>query len=52
MNHSLRTVFLSGTNSYVSNREILVHIFSPTRLELVEKSPQELLESKLGDLDP
>ncbi|MDG6994570.1 MAG: hypothetical protein JRN52_01495 [Nitrososphaerota archaeon] len=51
MTRSMRRIFISGTNKFVSDREILAHIFSPTRLAVVKRSPKELLESTLGDVD-
>ncbi|MHB2035688.1 MAG: hypothetical protein ACYCPW_02980 [Nitrososphaerales archaeon] len=48
--HSMRRVFLSGTNRFVSDREILTYIFSPERLAVVRNSPQEMLESTLEDV--
>ena len=47
---SVRRVFLSDTNRFVSDREILTYIFSPERLALVRNSPHEMLESTLEDV--
>lgn len=48
--HWVRRVFISGTNSFVSDREILAYIFSPERLALVRNSPSEMLEARLEDV--
>ncbi|MCL5068743.1 MAG: hypothetical protein M1368_10385 [Thaumarchaeota archaeon] len=48
--HSVRRVFLSGTNRFVSDREILTYIFSPARLAVVRNSPHEMLEATLEDV--
>ena len=51
MNHWVRRVFLSGTNRFVSDREILSYIFSPERLAVIKESPSKMLEAKLEDLE-
>ncbi len=51
MNHWVRRVFLSGTNRFVSDREILSYIFSPERLGVIKESPSKMLEAKLEDIE-
>ena len=46
---SVRRVFLSDTNRFVSDREILTYIFSPARLAIIRNSPHEMLEATLED---
>lgn len=50
ISRSVRRVFLSDTNRFVSDREILSYIFSPARLAIVRNSPQEMLDAPLGDV--
>ena len=46
----IRRVFLAGTKKFVSDREILEHIFSPDRLHVAEEYPERMLESTLGEV--
>jgi CBS domain-containing protein len=48
----VRRVFLSGTREFVSDREVLMHIFSPDRLNLVKGFPERMLDSRIGDIGP
>jgi len=48
----VRRVFLSGTRKFVSDREIMEHIFSPERLRVVRESPEKMLESPLWRVGP
>jgi len=46
----IRRVFLSRTSRFVSDREILEHIFSPERLKVVRESPKKMLQSRLAEV--
>jgi CBS domain-containing protein len=48
----IRRVFLSGTSKFVSDREILEHIFSLERLQVVRESPKKMLRSRLAEVGP
>ena len=50
IHRSVRRVFLSDTNRFVSDREILSYIFSPARLAVVRNFPQKMLEATLDDV--
>jgi len=46
----IRRICISGTNSFVSDREILSFIFSPERLSFSKEFPEKMLEATLGDV--
>ncbi len=50
IHRSVRRVFLSDTNRFVSDREILSYIFSPARLAVVRNAPQKMLKATLDDV--
>ena len=52
LRHRFRRVFVSPENkSVVTDRGIINYIFSTARLTTVSKTPEALLDGKLGDLD-
>ena len=46
----VRRVRVEGTDRFVSDREVLTHIFSPARLRVVKESPEMMLEAALQDV--
>lgn len=48
----IRRVFIRGTDAFVSDREIVSHIFSPRELLETKDSPSSMLEGKLADVVP
>lgn len=52
INRRIRRVFISGTNSFVSDREILRYIFGIERLALTKKSPSTMLDVTLQEVGP
>ncbi len=51
MKRRVRRVRLSNDGGFVSDREILVHIFSPERLNAVRTAPHKLLDSTLEEVE-
>jgi CBS domain-containing protein len=52
MKRRVRRVRLSKSGDFVSDREILVHIFSPDVLNAVRAAPHKLLDSTLEEVEP
>jgi len=52
MKRRVRRVRLSNGGGFVSDREILVHIFSPDVLNAVRTAPHQLLDSTLEEVEP
>jgi hypothetical protein len=48
----VRRARISGTNAFVSDREILAFILSPRRLNAAKESPEKMLDSTLEDVGP
>jgi len=48
----IRRIFVSGTSSLVTDRMIISHLFSPSRLGLASENPEEFLKVSLGDIEP
>jgi hypothetical protein len=48
----VRRVRISGTNAFVSDREILAFVFSPERLNVAKESPEKMLDLTLEDVGP
>jgi CBS domain-containing protein len=46
----IRRLFIGGGGSYVSDREIISHVFSPQTLEETRKSPSAFLEGAIDDV--
>lgn len=46
----VRRVRISGTNAFVSDREILAFIFGPKRLDAAKESPEKMLDVTLEDV--
>ncbi len=46
----VRRVRIEGTDRFVSDREVLTHVFSPARLRVVKESPEMMLETALQDV--
>lgn len=46
----VRRVRVGSTNRFVSDREILAHIFSPTTLRVAKESPEKALKTHLGEV--
>ncbi|MDG6902346.1 MAG: CBS domain-containing protein [Nitrososphaerota archaeon] len=49
-NRRVRRVRVGDQNRFVSDREILAHLFSPSTLNLAKESPEEMLEAALGEV--
>lgn len=47
----IRRVCIRGTNSFVSDREVLSFIFSPRRMKFSKKSPGKTLDATLEELE-
>ena len=45
----VRRVRIEGSNRFVSDREILAHLFSPAGLRTVKDAPEKMLEATLQD---
>ena len=43
----IRRVVIIGTNSVVSDREVVSHVFSPERLNAIKETPEALLEGSI-----
>ena len=52
LEHRIRRVFIKGTNKFVSDREIVSHIFSPRQLEEIKRAPSSTLEGSVLDVGP
>lgn len=50
--HRIRRIFVSGTNAFVSDREIVSSVFSPRRLGEIKRSPRTLLDGTLLEVGP
>ena len=48
----IRRAFIKGTDSFVSDREIVSHVFSPRELEKVKRAPGSILEGPVIDAEP
>ncbi len=48
----IRRVFVQGTNAFVSDREVVSHIFSPRSLEDTKRWPGAMLEATLLEVGP
>jgi hypothetical protein len=51
MKRRVRRVFLTGTGSFVSDREILTYLFSPERLSVVRRYPRRMLDPALEEVE-
>jgi len=47
----IRRIFVEGTSSLVTDRRIIGHLFSPSRLEATSQKPETLLDVRLEDLE-
>jgi hypothetical protein len=47
----IRRIFIEGTDSLVTDRQIIGHLFSASRLEQISQKPKTMLEIELGDLE-
>jgi len=50
-NKRIRQIFIRGTNSLVTDRRIISHLFSSSNLEKSSKNPKAFLDVKLSDVD-
>ena len=46
----VRRVRIEGTDRFVSDRDVLTHVFSPARLRVIKESPEMMLEVSLQDV--
>lgn len=47
----IRRIFVEGTTDVVTDRKIIGHLFSSSRLEETSSNPKTLLDVRLGDLE-
>jgi CBS domain-containing protein len=47
----IRRIFVDGKRSLITDRRIISHLFSPSRVEEASKDPKLLMEAKLGDIE-
>jgi CBS domain-containing protein len=52
MKRRVRRIRLSSGGGFVSDREILIHIFSPDVLNAVRTAPHKLLDSTVEEIEP
>lgn len=48
----IRRVFIKGTNTFVSDREVVSYIFSPRKLQEVRRSPGKMLDDTVLNVGP
>lgn len=48
----IRRIFIEGTNSLVTDRRIIGHLFSSSRLEETSENPKMMLDVTIGDIEP
>ena len=51
LRHGIRRVFVTGTNKVVSDRSIINHIFSVSKLHKASSESYDLLEAKISEID-